>query len=68
MSDATPLTDTERAKLTARRDRLMKLLKDGDGSGSDVLDADDREDLMREWTKIDNILQRSPQPSGRQGG
>lgn len=48
------MTDTERAKLEARRDRLMKLIQDG---GSD-LEADDRADLMQEWTKIDNLLNR----------
>jgi len=54
VADATPLTDTERAKLEARRDRLMKLIKDG---GSD-LEADDRDDLMQEWNKIDQQLNR----------
>ncbi len=54
VADSTTLTDTERAKLEQRRDRLMKLIKDG---GSD-LEADDRSDLMQEWTKIDNLLTR----------
>jgi hypothetical protein len=54
VADATELTDAERAKLEARRDRLMKLIQDG---GSD-LEADDRADLMQEWTKIDNQLNR----------
>lgn len=55
MADASTLTDAERAKLEQRRDRLMKLLKEG---GGEPLDADDRADLMQEWTKIDNLLQR----------
>jgi len=54
VAEPTVLTDTERAKLEARRDRLMKLIKDG---GSD-LEADDREDLMQEWNKIDRELNR----------
>jgi hypothetical protein len=54
VADAAPMTDAERAKLEARRDRLMKLIKDG---GSD-LEADDREDLMQEWNKIDRELNR----------
>ena len=54
MAEPTGLTDAERAKLEARRDRLMKLIKDG---GSD-LEADDREDLMQEWNKIDQQLNR----------
>lgn len=45
------MTDAERAKLEAQRDRLMKLLQ-----GSE--DADDRQDLTREWTRIDNLLNR----------
>ena len=55
MADAKTLTDAERAKLEQRRDRLMQLLKEGDGSG---LDAEDRADLTQEWTRIDNLLQR----------
>jgi hypothetical protein len=55
MADPTNLTDAERAKLEQRRDRLMKLLKDGDG---EPLDADDRADLAQEWTRIDQLLQR----------
>lgn len=55
MADTTPLTDAERAKLERRRDRLMELLKDDDGS---TLDPDDRADLAQEWTRIDNLLQR----------
>ena len=59
MADPTSLTDAERAKLEQRRDRLMKLLKEGDGSaGGEALDADDRDDLMQEWARIDNLLQR----------
>ncbi|HEU4452780.1 MAG TPA: hypothetical protein VFR81_06955 [Longimicrobium sp.] len=54
VADAASLTDTERAKLEARRDRLMKLIQDG---GSD-LEADDRADLMQEWNKIDQQLNR----------
>ena len=56
MADPTPLSDAERARLEQRRDRLMKLMKDG-GDGDD-LDADDRADLVQEWNKIDNLLQR----------
>lgn len=55
MPDPTNLTDAERAKLEQRRDRLMKLLKDGDG---EPLDADDRADLSQEWNRIDQLLQR----------
>jgi len=51
------LSDSERAKLEQRRDRLMKLMKDGDGG--EPLDADDRADLAQEWTKIDKLLQGS---------
>lgn len=59
MTDATPLSDAERAKLEQRRDRLMKLIREGDGSGGgSALDSDDRADLMQEWTRIDNLLQR----------
>jgi hypothetical protein len=59
VADATPLTDAERAKLEQRRDRLMKLIREGDGSGGGAaLDSDDRADLMQEWTRIDNLLQR----------
>jgi hypothetical protein len=57
MADAASLTDAERAKLEQRRDRLMKLMKEGDGSGGgDTLDADDRADLAREWNRIDSLL------------
>ena len=59
MADATNLTEAERAKLEQRRDRLMKLMKEGDGSGGgDALDADDRADLAREWNRIDALLNR----------
>jgi hypothetical protein len=59
VADETTLSDAERARLEQRRDRLMKLMKEGDGSGGgEALDADDRADLMQEWTKIDNLLQR----------
>jgi len=58
VADATPLSDSERAKLEQRRDRLMKLMKEGDGAGGE-LDADDRADLAQEWTKIDKLLQGS---------
>jgi hypothetical protein len=53
------LTDAERAKLEQRRDRLMKLMKEGDtpGGGS-TLDADDRADLAREWERVDGELNR----------
>lgn len=57
MADAANLTDAERTKLEQRRDRLMKLMKEGDGSGGgDTLDADDRADLAREWNRIDAQL------------
>lgn len=58
MTEGTPISDAERARLEQRRERLRKLLKEGDGSGDEVLDADDRADLMQEWTKLDNLLQR----------
>lgn len=59
MADPTSLTDAERAKLEQRRDKLMKLMKEGDGSGGgDALDADDRADLAQEWRKIDDLLNR----------
>lgn len=58
MTDGTPITDAERARLEQRRERLRKLLKAGDGSGDEVLDPDDRADLMQEWTKLDNLLNR----------
>jgi hypothetical protein len=54
VADSTALTEAERAKLEQRRERLMKLIKDG---GSD-LEADDRADLQQEWNKIDNLLNR----------
>jgi hypothetical protein len=54
------MTAAERAKLEQRRDRLMKLMKESDGSGGgEQLDADDRADLAEEWTKIDRLLQGS---------
>lgn len=56
MADATNLTDAERAKLEQRRDRLMKLMNEGDGSGE--LDAEDRADLVQEWNRIDTLLNR----------
>ena len=46
------MTAAERAKLEQRRDRLMKLMKDG----GDELEADDRADLTQEWNKIDKLL------------
>jgi hypothetical protein len=55
MADPVNLSDAERTRLEQRRDRLMKLLKEGDG---EPLDADDRADLTQEWTKIDQLLQR----------
>ncbi len=59
MADPTALTDAERAKLEKRRDRLMQLMKEGDGSGGGApMDADDRADLVQEWNRIDNLLQR----------
>lgn len=53
MADPTTLTDAERAKLEQRRDRLMKLMNEGED-----LDADDRADLVQEWNRIDQLLQR----------
>ncbi len=59
MADGKTLTDAERAKLEQRRDRLMKLMKDGDGSGGgEPLDSDDRADLVQEWNRIDAMLNR----------
>ncbi|HEY0018016.1 MAG TPA: hypothetical protein VGC13_17000 [Longimicrobium sp.] len=55
MADPANLSDAERAKLEARRDRLMKLMKD---DGGEPLDAEDRADLVQEWNKIDNLLNR----------
>lgn len=55
MTNPATMTDAERAKLEARRDRLMQLMREG----GDSLDADDRADLMREWTKLDDLLNRS---------
>jgi hypothetical protein len=52
MAEALNLTDAERAKLEARRDRLMKLMREDD------LDAEDRADLTQEWNKIDQQLNR----------
>ncbi|HEX2189284.1 MAG TPA: hypothetical protein VHG51_10325 [Longimicrobiaceae bacterium] len=57
MAEPTTLTDAERAKLEQRRDRLMKLLREGDADGS-ALDAEDRADLVQEWNRIDHLLQR----------
>ena len=54
MADGNTLTAADRAKLEQRRDRLMKLMNDGGGD----MDADDRADLVQEWNKLDNLLQR----------
>ncbi len=51
MTNPPEMTDAERRKLEAQRDRLMKLLRESE-------DADDRQDLTREWTRIDNQLNR----------
>jgi len=60
MADGTTMTAAERAKLEQRRDRLMKLMKEGDGSGGgEQLDAEDRADLVQEWNRIDKLLQGS---------
>lgn len=60
MADGNTLSAADRAKLEQRRDRLMKLMKESDGSGGgEQLDADDRADLAEEWTKIDKLLQGS---------
>ena len=48
------MTDAERKKLEAQRDRLMKLLKESEGGD----DPEDRQDLTREWNRIDNLLNR----------
>ena len=59
MADPSNLSDAERAKLEQRRDRLMKLMKEGDGSGGgEALDAEDRADLAQEWNRIDQLLNR----------
>ena len=55
MAHGASLTEAERAKLEQRRDRLMKLMKDGDGA---PLDAADRADLEQEWNRIDALLNR----------
>ena len=55
MADPVNLSDAERTRLEQRRDRLMKLMKDGDG---EPLDADDRADLVQEWNRIDALLNR----------
>lgn len=55
VTDAANLTDAERARLEQRRDRLMKLMKDGDG---EPVDSDDRADLVQEWNRIDALLNR----------
>jgi hypothetical protein len=58
MADST-LTPAERAKLEQRRERLMKLLQEGSGTGGGAaLDAEDRADLEQEWNKIDQALNR----------
>ncbi len=49
------LTDAERTRLEQKRDRIMKLLREGDASGE--LDADERQDLTEEWNRIDATLQ-----------
>lgn len=54
MNNPSGMSDAERKKLEAQRDRLMKLLKEAEGGG----DAEDRADLTREWTRIDNLLNR----------
>jgi hypothetical protein len=58
MASGPEMTAAERAKLEQRRDRLMKLMKEGDGAGGE-LDAEDRADLAEEWSKIDRLLQGS---------
>jgi hypothetical protein len=52
MDGANPMSDAERARLEQRRDRLMELIR-----GSE-LDSEDREDLMREWKRLDDALNR----------
>lgn len=52
MPDQSPLTDAERARLEERRDRLMKLMREGG------LDPEDRADLEQEWNRIDRELNR----------
>lgn len=59
MADGNTLSAAERAKLEQRRDRLMKLMKESDGSGGgEQLDAEDRADLAEEWNRIDQLLNR----------
>lgn len=48
------MSNAEREKLEQRRDRLMKLLKEG----GDEMEADDRADLTQEWNRIDSLLNR----------
>lgn len=57
MTNPPGMTDAERARLEAQRDRIMRLLKESE-SGGETLEADDRQDLVREWNRIDNLLQR----------
>jgi len=58
MADQT-LTAAERTKLEQRRERLMKLLREGSGAGGGpALDAEDRADLEQEWNRIDRTLNR----------
>ena len=56
MADGPSLDPAERAKLEKRRDRLMQLMKEGDGG--EPLDAEDRADLAQEWNRIDQLLNR----------
>jgi hypothetical protein len=59
MADGPSLDPAERAKLEKRRDRLMQLMKEGEGSnGGEPLDAEDRADLVQEWNRIDQLLNR----------
>jgi hypothetical protein len=55
MHETTPTNDAERARMEQRRDRLMKLIQESDGS---EIDSEDRDDLMREWKRLDDALNR----------
>lgn len=54
MAEPTAMSEAERARLEQRRDRLMKLMKEG----GDDMEADDRADLTQEWNRIDSLLNR----------
>lgn len=52
------LTEAERRRLERQRDRIMKVLQESDaGADGPSLNADERQDLEREWQRIDVTLQ-----------